>query len=139
MSITGMDSTVKMLEKLGNEIGPVAEYAVGQAAGVIADSVRDAYEVSLQGSDYSTGDMMDSFGVTPARQNRDGSIDVKVGFSGYDSKGVPNQLKARARESGTSRQVKRPVFRPAVNRVRRKARDLMEHIVYVNVDKLTKG
>jgi len=49
------------------------------------------------------------------------NTNTKIGFDGYDRKGVPNALKARAMESGTSTQPKRPFVRPAVNRVKKKA------------------
>lgn len=140
MSISGFDSTLKMLEEIGSQTQAVAEEAVKAAGGMLADDIRSRLEGNLVGSKYSKGDLLDSFGVSPPRMNSDGTVDVKVGFHSYDRKGVANQLKARAMEKGTSRgQKKRPFVRPAVVANRKKIRALMERIVYANFDAIQKG
>ena len=91
----------------------------------LADEVRKGLEKNLQGSKYSTGDLLDSLGTTPVGVDKNGVYNAKVGFSGYDRKGVPNALKARAMESGTSRQPKKPFVRPAVNRAKKRVLEEM--------------
>ena len=58
-------------------------------------------------------------GISPPLQDKNGNTNVKVGFAGYDRKGTPNALKARAMESGTSTQPKKPFLRPAINKMKR--------------------
>jgi HK97 gp10 family phage protein len=78
--------------------------------------------IDLQGT-------LNSLGITPIRRDSEGDWSAKIGFDGYDKKGVANQLKARVMESGSSKQKKKPFIRPAVNQVKQKATDEMERII----------
>ena len=61
-----------------------------------------------------TGDLAKSLKITKPYKNKKDEVATKVGFYGYDSNGVPNPLKAMAREYGTSRgEAKKPFIRPA--------------------------
>lgn len=121
MQIKGMDEYAMKLSRLGTKAPEIAKKAVMAGANPIADEIRRELEKNLSGSKYSTGDLLDSMGIAPAAVDRRGNTNTKVGFSGYDRKGVPNALKARAMESGTSTQPKKPFIRPAVNRAKKKA------------------
>jgi len=125
MSVSGLDEYINKLSKLGPKMPEVAKRAVKAGVNPLADEVRKQLEKNLQGSKYSTGDLLDSLGVTPVGVDKNGVYNAKVGFSGYDRKGVPNALKARAMESGTSRQPKKPFMRPAVNRAKKRVLEEM--------------
>ena len=125
MTVAGFDDYSKKLEKLGSSMPEVAKRAVKAGVNPLADEVRRQLENNLIGSEYSTGDLLDSLGVTPVDVDKNGVYNAKVGFHGYDRKGVANALKARAMESGTSRQRKKPFMRPAVNRVKKKVLEEM--------------
>ena len=86
-----------------------------------------------------TGDLAESFGVTPITMDENGDWNAKIGFDGYDRDGVPNQLKARAIESGTSRLIKRPFVRPAVNATRAKAQAEMKRVIDEEIKKTMGG
>lgn len=75
---------------------------------------------------------MNSFGLAPIK-NDDGYIQTKAGVDGYGSvkteiypKGVPNVMLMRSIESGTSFREKKPIFRKATNRARKRAQQQME-------------
>lgn len=125
MTIKGLDEYIQKLSLLGPKMPEVAKRAVKAGVSPLADEVRKGLEKNLQGSKYSTGDLFNSLGVTPVGVDKNGVYNAKVGFSGYDRKGVPNVLKARAMESGTSRQPKKPFVRPAVNRAKKKVLEEM--------------
>lgn len=81
-------------------------------------------------------DLLKSFGLTPVDRDRRGFVHTKAGFDGYGSfptksypKGVPNQLLARAVESGSSVRQKTPFVRPAVNATRKEAEAEMDRVV----------
>lgn len=81
-------------------------------------------------------DLLDSLGVTPARRDRNGFVNVKVGFDGYGSfksdaypDGLPNAMVARSVESGSSVREKTPFVRPAVNATRKEAEAEMDRVV----------
>lgn len=125
MAVSGLDEYIDKLSKLGSKMPEVAKRAVQAGVNPLADEVRKQLEKNLQGSKYSTGDLLDSLGTTPVGVDKNGVYNAKVGFSGYDRKGVPNALKARAMESGTSRQPKKPFVRPAVNRAKKRVLEEM--------------
>lgn len=125
MTIQGFDEYADKLSKLGSAAPEIAKRAVKAGVNPLADEVRKGLEKNLQNSKYSTGDLLDSLGVTPVSMDKNGVYNAKVGFSGYDRKGVPNALKARAMESGTSRQPKKPFMRPAVNRAKKRVLEEM--------------
>lgn len=61
-----------------------------------------------------TGDLEKSLIITRPYKNTKEEIATKVGFYGYDRNGIPNPLKAMAREYGTSNgEAKKPFLRPA--------------------------
>lgn len=94
----GIEEYTASLEKIGGKNAErVLKYAVYPGAGVVADAVRKAAE---QYKD--TGDLLESLTLSKMR-NDSGYINTLLMFSGYDSKGTPNPLKANALESGTSR------------------------------------
>lgn len=121
MIIKGLDEYAIMLDKLGQEGVEVSKKMVYAGAKVVADEIKGGLQWATGESEHSTGDLLDSLGIAPIDTDNRGNINTKVGFDGYDRKGVPNQLKARAMESGTSTQPKKPFVRPAVNRSKYKA------------------
>lgn len=125
MTIKGLDEYARKLSGLGRESVEISKKVVMAGANPVADEIRKGLEGVLQGSKHSKGDLLNSFGIAPPDVDRMGNTNTKIGFEGYDRKGVPNVIKARALESGTSRQKKKPFIRPAVNRTKQKAIDEM--------------
>ena len=117
----------------------IAKKAVYAAADIVTDKIRENLEANLAGREQSTGALAASLGITPIQTDRDGFINAKIGFDGYDEKGVPNQLKARVMESGSSKVQKRPFVRPAVNATKKAAQDAMQKVVDEELEKIMKG
>lgn len=115
---TGLDSYIKQLSDLGANIQGVIKRAIYPAAGMVIEEIKAS-------TPKRTGDLKDSLVLTKFN-NDSGFIYTKVEFEGYDRNGVPNPLKARAIESGTSRMRKKPFVRPAVNRIKAAALIEME-------------
>lgn len=126
MTIKGTDQLELQLSKLGNMSTKIAKDVVMAGAQPVADEIRKGLQANLQGSKYSKGDLLGSLGITPPGVDSQGNVNVKIGFDGYDSKGVANQLKARVMESGTSKIKKRPFVRPAVNKSKKRALEAMQ-------------
>lgn len=124
------------LRKLGRQSEEICKRAVYEGAGIMADQIRANLEKNLNGSETSTGDLVDSLGIAHIEDKGDGLIGTKVGFDGYDRKGTPNALKARAMESGTSTQPARPFVRTAINQVRVKAKKAMADKIEEETKKL---
>jgi HK97 gp10 family phage protein len=115
------------LSRLVTNHDEIAKKAIYGAVKIVADKIKSNLEGVL--SDEATGELVDSFGVTPIDKDKQGNWNAKIGFDGYDSEGVPNQLKARVLESGSSKQKKRPFVRPAMNATKKQARAKMEQII----------
>ncbi len=126
MTIKGTDELAIQISRLETMSTEIAKDVVMAGAQPVADEIRKGLEKNLQGSKYSTGDLLDSLGIAPPNIDEKGNVNTKIGFDGYDRKGVPNVLKARVMESGSSKQKKRPFVRPAVNRSKQKAIEEMQ-------------
>ena len=106
----GDDFAIK-LDKLSSGADEIAKKAVYAGAKIVADAINSNLHGVLSGK--STGALASSFGIASIKKDGEG-WNTRIGFDGYDSKGVPNALKARVLESGTSRMKKRPFVGPAV-------------------------
>lgn len=123
IEFSGLDQYADMIKKLDNPqlIEKMCKYSIYDAAGMVLETIK-------QDTPVDTGDLRASLCTTPM-QNDDGYIYEKLDFAGYDRKGVPNMLKARAIESGTSTLPKRPFVRPAVRRCAKMAEFMMDKAV----------
>jgi HK97 gp10 family phage protein len=135
MTFKAGDEFALKLSQLSIDSDRVAKQAIYAGAKIVADEIKSSLDGVL--SPEATGDLVDSFGITPIMQDRDGNWNAKLGFDGYDRNGVPNQLKARALESGTSKQPKRPFIRPAVNKTRTQAQAEMARVIDEEINKIT--
>ena len=126
------------------------EKAVAAGSAIVADQIRDNLEALPQDEFRNLGegetfhglpegqkrDLLDSFGLTPIEKDKYGFIHTKAGFDGYGSfptkaypEGVPNQLTARAAESGSSVRQKTPFVEPAVRAKRKDAVETMNAVI----------
>jgi len=145
------------LSRLANESPNVITAAIYAGARVIADAIKaalnalptDKFRYLRNGDKYKgltedeKRDLQESFGITPIRKGSDGNWSAKVGFDGYGStrtlkypKGVPNQLTARAAESGSRIREKTPFVRTSVNRVKGAAQAAMEEAGEAEIRKI---
>lgn len=139
MTFNAGEAYALKLSQLASGSEDIAKKAVYAAADIVTDKIRENLETNLAGSEQSTGALAASLGITPIQTDRDGFINAKIGFDGYDEKGVPNQLKARVMESGSSTIRKRPFVRPAVIATKKAAQDAMQKVVDEETEKIMKG
>ena len=125
------------LDRLATGSEEIAKKAIYQGAKVVADKIKSNLEGVL--SPEATGELVESFGITPIARDSDGNWNAKVGFDGYDSKGMANQYKARIIESGTRAQPKRPFVRPAINATKKKALETMKRVIDEETEKIMGG
>ena len=148
-----------MLGKIGDASRDICGAAIYEGAKIIADEVKN----NLNSLNVTTDELamlkakkgeptyitqrakkglIKSFGVTPMTQDEDGIYNVKLGFDGYNDvktkkwpKGQPNQLIARACESGSSAMIKQPFFREAVQKTKKKAESRMAEVLDEKIKK----
>jgi HK97 gp10 family phage protein len=145
------DEYALRLSRLAAGSDEIAKKAIYKAADMVTDEIRAGLEGNLRDPEYvgkkgnalfknmysePTGDLAASLGIAKIQTDKNGDINTKIGFDGYDVNGVPNQLKARAMESGTSVLKKRPFVRPAVNATKGKALDTMRRVIDEELEKI---
>jgi len=158
MEIKGFDELELQLSKLADP--ELAKEVVQAGAQPVADQIRKNLETlpedkfrRLKNGEVFTGvpkqqkqDLLDSLGITPPDIDFDGNTNIKIGFDGYGKmptkkypKGVPNQLLARAVESGSSVRKKTPFIRKAVNKSKKLAEAEMQKKLDEKVEIIMKG
>ena len=134
MAFKAGDEYVLRLSRYAANSDEISKKAIYAASKIVADKIKDNLEGVL--SPYATGELAQSFGIAAIDQDKDGNWNTKLGFDGYDSNKVPNQLKARVLESGSSQQPKRPFVRPAVNATKYQAQLEMAQIIDDEIKKI---
>lgn len=134
MTFKAGEKYVLRLSHFASQFDDIAKKAIYEGANIIADKIKSNLEGIL--SEEATGELVASFGITPIKKDREGDWNAKLGFDGYDSKGVANQIKARVLESGSSQQPKRPFVRPAVTSTRKKVVAKMNQVIQDEIQKI---
>lgn len=113
-----------MLKDLELHADGISKKAIYQGAKIAAEAIT-----AELGKHKRTGDLIDSLGIPEMDTDKNGDWNTKIGFDGYDRNGVPNVIKARALESGTSEQPATPFVRPAMQRANKEIKKTMSDII----------
>lgn len=147
ITLNGIDEITKKLSNLERGATNIAKKAVIAGAKPVADEIRKQLESKLSGSKYSKGQLESSLGIADADIDEKGVVNTSVGFTGYDKNsrpsnnypnGKPNAIKIRAMESGTSKQKKTPVIRPAIKNSKNNSINEMKKVVEEELKKAIK-
>lgn len=135
----------------------IDEKCLAAGADIIADEMKKRLRSVL--SPFATGELVEAFGITPTKRDREGNLNVHIGFDGYQQPpqkgfpaGVPFQLIARSFESGAviGKRAKRgkistgesywrtpmPFAAPAVRATRARAFEEMKRVAETELEKL---
>ena len=111
------DEFLQKLSRLGNDFDEVAESVLEAGGEVVLSRVKgNLAGVVGQGTKYdsrSTGELEASLGLSPAKLNRDGNHDVKIGFVEPRKDGGSNAKLANILEYGRHGQPAKPFLKPA--------------------------
>lgn len=156
MTFKAGDEYALKLTALGVQSEEIAIKAIESGAGIVTNEIRKNLTANLNDPESASrngrvqfknfynktsGSLFESLGITPVERDKDGILQAKIGFGDpdYDPNGVPNVLKARVMESGSSTIRKRPFVRPAVNATRKAAQEEMQRIIDEEIEKIMKG
>ena len=122
------------LKRSASSYRKVAEAAIRAGAAVIAAQMKDNLRGIL--SPKATGQLVNSMGITPVKQDKDYNYNAHIGFDGYQKppygkfpQGVPFQLIARSFESGAKPwRDATPFAKPAVNATKEKVKEVMTRV-----------
>ena len=111
------DEFLQKLSRLGSDFDEVAESVLEAGGEVVLSRVKgNLAGVVGQGTKYdsrSTGELEASLGLSPAKLNRDGNHDVKIGFMEPRKDGGSNAKLANILEYGRHGQPAKPFLKPA--------------------------
>ena len=84
----------------------------------------------------STGELIDSLGMTPVKIDRNGNSNIKIGFSEPRSDGKSNAMLATVLEYGKSGQPPKPFMKPAQTQSKKECQRVMKEVLEREVSKL---
>ena len=128
------------ISQLGSNFDAVAESVLEAGGEVVLVKVQSNLAgVVGSGTKYdsrSTGELERSLGLSPAKLNRDGNHDIKVGFSEPRSDGESNAKLANILEYGKHGQPAKPFLKPAKTASRKECIEAMKAKLESEVDGL---
>ena len=122
------------LSRLGEKTDEIVPKVLQAGGEVVLDSVKSNLQSVLSGK--STGELARSLGLSPAKVNRDGGHDIKIGFREPRSDGGKNAKIANVLEYGRSGQKPHPFLKPAKTKSKQACIDAMERKFEEEVEKL---
>ena len=134
------DELLVKLSRLGAKSDEIAAMALEAGGQVVLDKVKSNLE-SVIGSDTkydsrSTGELVESLGLTPAMIDRNGNSNVKIGFSEPRSDGESNAMIATVIEYGKHGQPPKPFMEPAKTESKSECKKVMKAVLEREVAKL---
>lgn len=140
-------ASFKMPEDFLMKISKLAERTddilprVLQAGGEVVEAKIHSNLQSVIGKDTkeksrSTGELVGALGVSPAKQDKDGNFNVKVGFSENRSDGKSNAMIAGVLEYGKHGQPPRPFMKPAKSSTKNSCIEAMKAALEREVDSI---
>lgn len=162
ITVNGLQEYSLMLSRLYEKTDEIAGKALYAGADIVADKVKENIRSLPRVTDmeglkaWRAGKpapitvkakigLLNSMGIASQQTESGGSINVKIGFDGYNDiktktypNGQPNQLIARSIESGSSISSAHPFIRPAANAVRKQAQKKMDEVIEEEIEKLQK-
>ena len=134
------DELLVKLSRLGAKSDEIAAMALEAGGQVVLDKVKSNLE-SVIGSDTkydsrSTGELVESLGLTPLKIDRNGNSNVKIGFSEPRADGESNAMIATVIEYGKHGQPQKPFMEPAKAESKNECKKIMKAVLEREVSKL---
>lgn len=128
------------LSRLGGNFDPMAEKVLEAGGKVVLNKVKASLS-SVIGKDTkypsrSTGELVSALGLSPAKLDRNGNHNIKVGFSEPRSDGGSNAKLANIIEYGKHGQPAKPFLKPAKSASRKEAVAAMQQAFEEEIKKL---
>ncbi len=118
------------LSRLGERTDDIVTKVLESGGEVVEEKVRSNLSAvigrSTKKKNRSTGELLSSLGVSPAKQDKDGNFNIKVGFSEPRSGGGSNAKIANILEYGKSGQPPKPFLKPAKSASKNECIDAMK-------------
>ena len=128
---------VSQLSEKTDKIIPLVLEAGGEVAiKKLRDNLNAVVGKDTKYSSLSTGELSEALGITPARMDKDGNFNVKVGFSEPRSNGDRNAKIANILEYGKYGQPPKPFLKLAKNQSKKPVIEVMKATLEEEIKKL---
>ena len=118
------------ISRLGEKTDEIIPRVLEVGGQVVLDRVKSNLQSVIgRGTKYpsrSTGELSDALGLTPAKQDRNGNYNIKIGFSEPRRDGESNAKLANIIEYGKSGQRAKPFLKPAKSSSRKRCVETMK-------------
>lgn len=118
------DDFLDAIARLGERTDEIVPRVLEAGGQVVLEHVQRNLHSALSGE--STGELERSLGLSPAKIDRDGNWNAKVGFDEPRSDGQSNAMLANVLEFGKHNQPPRPFLKPAKSAARGPAIEAMK-------------
>lgn len=134
----GLDAYVRILSEIEKGAPQIIEKAVRAGTGVVLDEIQKGINTLPQKTGITVRGLSKGLGKAPIL-NENGFVNTRIGWDGYNERGVSNHLMATIMEMGTSKvQEKHPFIKPAVSRAKPLAEARMAEVLDEEIKKIMK-
>lgn len=134
----GLDAYARMLTRIEKGAPQIIEKAVRAGTGVVLDEIQKGINTLPQKTGITVRGLSKGLGKAPIL-NENGFVNTRIGWDGYNERGVSNHLMATIMEMGTSKvQEKHPFIKPAVSRAKPLAEARMAKVLDEEIKKIMK-
>lgn len=128
------------LSRLGDKTDEILPRVLEAGGEVVLSKVRANLQAVVgrdtEEESRSTGELVSALGISPAKIDRQGNYNVKVGFAEPRSDGKSNAMIANVLEYGKSGQPPKPFLKPAKSASRAPCIEAMKRTLEQEVEKL---
>ena len=128
------------LSKLGEKTDEIIPKVLEAGGEVVLEKVKSNLKAVIgsgtKEKSRSTGELVDSLGLSPAKVDRKGNFNVKVGFKEPRRSGESNAKMANVIEYGKTGQPPKPFLKPAISSSRKACVDAMKERFEQEVENL---
>lgn len=125
---------LKKLSSLGSHMDEVSEKVLQAGGEVVLQKTRSNLVSVLSGE--SSGELVSALGLSGVRLDRDGNLNIKVGFDEPRRDGSSNAMVANIIEYGKHNQPAKPFLKPAKSQSKSECIDTMVATLEKEIKKL---
>jgi HK97 gp10 family phage protein len=129
MNVKMPDDFLQKVSRLGEKTDDIIPRVLKAGADVVMSKVKSNLQAVVgkgtKNESRSTGELVSALGISPAKVDRNGNHDIKVGFSEPRGDGGSNAKIANILEYGKSGQAAKPFLSPAKSATRKPCAEAM--------------
>ena len=134
------DDFLLKVSRLSEKTDEIIPKVLEAGAEVVYDKVKSnlasVVGKNTKNESRTTGELESALGVSPAKQDRDGNFNVKIGFKEPRSDGGSNAKIANILEYGKHGQPPKPFLKPAKSKTRKACIEAMTNKLESEVEKI---